>query len=297
MSVPGVASTVDANPPKALTTQDEFVIEPGRVDRRYWRDVWEYRELFYILSWRDISVRYKQTVIGVAWAVLQPLLTMVIMTLIFSKLARLPSEGNAPYALMVFTAMLPWQFFASSLGASGQSLVLNANLISKVYFPRIIVPGSAIVVSLVDLCFAFLVLAGMMAWYQFWPGWRLLALPLFVALAPLTVLGPALLISALNVRFRDFRYVIPFIIQVGLYISPVGYSSALVRERLGDAGFVAYCLNPMVGVIDGFRWAILGESSQIWWPGFALSLLPTLLFLAIGVGYFRRTEKTFADVI
>ncbi len=275
----------------------ELILEPGRADRQYWRDLWRYRELFYILAWRDISVRYKQTVIGVAWALLQPLMTMLIMTIVFGTVAKLPSEGAAPYALMVFAAMLPWQFFSSALSSASQSLVSNANLISKVYFPRMIVPASAVITSFVDFLVSFLILVGMMAWYRFWPDWRILTLPLFMGLAFLAAIGPGLWITALNVKYRDFRYVIPFLVQFGLYASPVAYSSTVIRERFGDTFFLVYSLNPMVGVIDGFRWAILGGQAQIYWPGFALSLLFVGLFLALGVWHFRKTEKTFADII
>lgn len=275
----------------------ELVIEPGRTERQYWRDLWRYRELFYILAWRDVSVRYKQTVIGVAWALIQPLLTMLVMTIIFGKVAKLPSEGNAPYAVMVFAAMLPWQFFSTALSSASQSLVGNANLISKVYFPRMIIPAGSVITSFVDFLISFTILAGMMAWFQFWPDWRILTLPLFVGLAFLAALGPGLLITALNVKYRDFRYIIPFIVQFGLYISPVGFSSTVIRERFGDTLFTLYSLNPMVGVIDGFRWAVLGGESHIYWPGFSLSLLIVAVFLVLGIRYFRRTEKTFADVI
>jgi lipopolysaccharide transport system permease protein len=281
----------------AATSAPELILEPGRADRQYWLDLWRYRELFYILAWRDVSVRYKQTAIGVAWAVIQPLLTMVIMTFVFGRVAGLPSEGTVPYALMVFTAMLPWQFFSTSLAAASQSLVGNANLISKVYFPRMIVPASAVMTSFVDFLISFVILVAMMAWYWFWPDWRIATLPLFIALAFLAAIGPGLLITALNVKYRDFRYVIPFLVQIGLYVSPVAYSSTVIRQRFGETAFLVYSLNPMVGVIDGFRWAILGGEAEIFWPGFLLSLALTLVFLAAGLRYFRKTERTFADVI
>jgi lipopolysaccharide transport system permease protein len=293
------ASLPEEGPAAATPAADapELVLEPGRADRQYWLDLWRYRELFYILAWRDISVRYKQTAIGVAWAVIQPFLTMLIMTVVFGKVAGLPSEGTAPYALLVFAAMLPWQFFSTSLAAASQSLVGNANLISKVYFPRMIVPASAVVTSFVDFLISFLILVAMMVWYRFWPDWRILTLPAFVGLAFLAAIGPGLLITALNVKYRDFRYVIPFLIQIGLYVSPVAYSSTVIRQRFGETAFLVYSLNPMVGVIDGFRWAILGGEAAIYWPGFFLSLGLTLALLVMGVRYFRRTEKTFADVI
>lgn len=286
-----------ATRPSPLSSPHRLVIEPGRAERQYWRDLWRYRELFYVLAWRDISVRYKQTVIGVAWALIQPLATMLVMTVIFGYVAKLPSEGAAPYAIMVFAAMLPWQFFSTSLSSASQSLVGNANLISKVYFPRMIIPAGAVITSFVDFLISFVILLGMMVWYQFWPDWRILTLPLFVALAFLAAMGPGLLITALNVKYRDFRYVIPFLVQFGLYVSPVGFSSSVIRERFGDKIFALYSLNPMVGVIDGFRWAILGGESAIYWPGFLISLAFVLFFLWLGIRYFRQTEKTFADVI
>lgn len=271
----------------------ELTIEAGRAEQHYWRDLWRYRELFFVLAWRDIAVRYKQTVIGVAWALLRPLLTMIVLTVVFSRLAKLPADGAAPYALMVFAGLLPWQFFAASLADSSNSLLSNANLISKVYFPRLIVPAAAIVVALVDLVLGFSILALMMAWYGFMPGWEMLTLPLFIAMAFLASLGPSLWITSLNVRYRDFRYIVPFIIQFGLYISPVGFSSTVVPESWR----LLYSLNPMVGVIEGFRWAILGGESRIYLPGFAAGWLVIALFLWLGMRHFRRTEKSFADVI
>lgn len=272
-------------------------LEAGRTEKHYWMDLWRYRELYAILAWRDVAVRYKQTVVGAAWGLLQPFLSMVIMTIIFGKVAGLPSEGPAPYAIMVFAAMLPWQFFANALSTSSQSLVGNAGLISKVYFPRLIIPASSMVVACVDFLISFVIMAGMMLWYQYVPNWRMLTLPGFVVLAFLAAMGPGLIITALNVKYRDFRFVIPFIVQFGLYLSPVAYSSSVVREKFGDTAFVLYCLNPMVAVIDGFRWAILGGSTAIYWPGFALSLTIAGTSLIVGIWYFRKTERTFADVI
>jgi lipopolysaccharide transport system permease protein len=275
----------------------EIILEAGRSEKNYWGDLWRYRELFYILAWRDVAVRYKQTVAGAAWAILQPLMSMIIMTLIFGKIAGLPSQGGAPYPVMVFAALLPWQFFSNSLSSASQSVVGNANLISKVYFPRLIIPASSVVVSFVDFLVASLVLIGLMAWYQFWPTWRLVALPGFVLLAILAALGPGLTITALMVRYRDFRFLIPFIVQFGLYVSPVAYSSSVVHDKLGETLFLLYSLNPMVGVIDGFRWALLGGDSMIWWPGFLISLLVTSVLCIAGLRYFRKTEKAFADLI
>ncbi len=271
----------------------ELIIEAGRSERQDWRDLWQYRELFYFLAWRDILVRYKQTFIGIAWALLRPFLTMLVFTFVFGKLARLPSDGAAPYPILVFAAVLPWQFFASSLAEASNSLIDNANLISKVYFPRLIVPTSAVIVSFVDFLLSGMILLGLMAWYNFLPSWRILTLPLFILMAFATSMGGGLWLSALNVQFRDFRYIVPFIIQFGLYISPVGFSSNIVPEKWRWL----YSLNPMVGVIDGFRWAIIGGDAGIYWPGFLLSLALVVLLLVSGIWYFRRLEKNFADII
>jgi lipopolysaccharide transport system permease protein len=275
----------------------EIILEPGKSERHYWRDLWHYRELFSVLAWRDLSVRYKQTVIGVAWALIRPFLTMVIFTVIFGKVARLPSEGGAPYALMVFAGMLPWTLFATALGEASNSLIGNANLISKVYFPRMIIPAATIVVSFVDFLISFTILVAMMVWYLYAPGWQILLLPVFVLIAFLASLGPGLWITALNVKYRDFRYIIPFIVQFGLYVSPVGFSSQVIRDKFGDTAFMIYSLNPMVGVIDGFRWCILGGDVPIYWPGFALSLVIVAFFLWLGVRQFRKMERSFADII
>jgi len=269
------------------------VIKAGQTEKNYWRDLWKYRELFFILAWRDVTVRYKQTVVGAAWALIQPLLTLAVFSVIFGLLAKLPSEGRAPYALMVAAAQLPWQFFANSLSSSSQSLVNNSQLISKVYFPRLIIPAGSVVTSLIDFLISFVILLAMMVWFQFWPAERMLVVPGLVLLAFLSSLGPGLLMTALTVRYRDFRFVIPFIVQFGLYISPVGFSSGIVPEEWR----LLYSLNPMVGVIDGFRWAILGGESNIYWPGFTASLAMSALCLVVGVWYFRKTERTFADVI
>lgn len=271
----------------------ELIIEAGRSERQYWRDLWQYRELFYFLAWRDILVRYKQTFIGIAWALLRPFLTMLVFTFVFGKLARLPSDGSAPYPILVFAGVLPWQFFASSLAEASNSLIDNANLISKVYFPRLIVPTSAVIVSFVDFLLSGIILLGLMAWYNFLPSWRILTLPLFILMAFATSMGGGLWLSALNVQFRDFRYIVPFIIQFGLYISPVGFSSNIVPEQWRWL----YSLNPMVGVIDGFRWAIIGGDASIYWPGFLLSLALVILLLVSGIWYFRRLERNFADII
>src|SRR5580698_668844 len=270
-----------------------LVLEPGRAERHYWRDIWHYRELFAILAWRDVSVRYKQTVIGVAWAVVRPFLTMVVFTIVFGRLAKLPTAGTAPYPIMVFAGMLPWFLFSSILSDASNSLVANTNLVGKVYFPRIIIPSATAVVALVDLAINFVMLVGLMIWFAYLPSWRAVFLPLFVVLALCASLGPSLVMTALNVKYRDFRYIIPFIVQFGVYISPVGFSSVIIPAQWR----LLYSLNPVVGVIDGFRWCILGGDSSLYLPGFLLSLGVAAAFLWLGVTYFRRTERSFADLI
>jgi lipopolysaccharide transport system permease protein len=275
--------------PSSLVT----LIEPGRQERHYWRDLWQYRELFAILAWRDVSVRYKQTAIGVAWALIRPFLTMIVFTVVFSKLAKLPSEGNAPYSLMVFAGMLPWTFFSSALTDASMSLVANANLLSKVYFPRLIIPTAAVIVSGIDFLINFAIIAAMMVWYAFYPSWHIVFLPVLLVIAFLSSLGPGLWITALNVKYRDFRYMIPFIVQLGLYISPVGFSSQVIPAEWR----LVYSLNPLVGIIDGFRWCLLGDNSQLYLPGFFLSLVTSALFLWLGLRQFRKMEGLFADLV
>jgi len=277
---------------KKRTFQQELIIESGRAEKQYWQDLWRYRELFYFLAWRDILVRYKQTAIGIIWALIRPFLTMVVFTVVFGQLAKLPSEG-APYPILVFSAMLPWQFFSNSLSECSNSLISNANLLSKVYFPRLVVPTSAIVVSFVDFMISGIILLALMAWYNFVPSWRILTLPFFIAVAFAASMGAGLWLASLNVQYRDFRFIVPFIVQFGLYISPVGFSSNIVPEQWR---FI-YSLNPMVGVIDGFRWAILGGESKLYLPGFILSMVLVVLLLVSGILYFRKMERTFADVI
>lgn len=286
MSVPIVGST--DSPEQSL-----LVLEAGRADKHYWMDLWHYRELFFILAWRDLSVRYKQTVIGVIWAILRPLLTMAVFTVVFGRLAKLPSDGGAPYALLVFAGLLPWTLFATSLSDASNSLIGSANLITKVYFPRLIVPTATIVTAFADFLISLVLLLALMAYYRFSPSWNVLLLPGFTLLALLASLGPGLWITALNVKYRDFRHVIPFVAQFGMYVSPVGFSSSVIPERWR----LLYSMNPMVGVIDGFRWCILGAASPIYWPGFALSLAVVVFFLWLGVSQFRKMEKTFADMI
>lgn len=270
----------------------DLIIEAGRTEGNYWRDIWHYRGLFYFLSWRDILVRYKQTVVGIAWNLLRPLLTMLVFTIVFGKLAKLPTNG-VPYPIFVFSAVLPWQFFANSLTECSMSLVGNANLISKVYFPRLIIPASSVIVSFIDFLISIVILVALMIWYQFVPDWKVLMLPLFILMAFGASFGIGLWLTALNVKYRDFRYIVPFIVQFGLFISPVGFSSSVVPEEWR----LLYSLNPMVGVIDGFRWALLGGDVVIYWPGFLLSIGLIVFFLASGIYYFRKTEKAFADLI
>ena len=272
--------------------QELLIIEAGHAERYYWRDLWRYRELFYFLSLRDILVRYKQTAIGFAWALIRPFLTMIVFTVVFGKLAKLPSD-NVPYPILVFAGLLPWQFFATAFSEAGNSLIANAGMVSKVYFPRIIVPVSAIIVTFVDFLISALILVGLMLWYGFMPDIHILILPLFIVVAFAAALGAGLWMSALNVKYRDFRYIIPFVVQLGLYITPVGFSSSVIPEKWR----LAYSLNPMVGVIDGFRWAILGGNSHIYWPGFLLSITLVTIILVSGVYYFRKTERNLADII
>lgn len=269
------------------------VIEAGRVEKNYWSDLWRYRELFQVLAWRDVAVRYKQTIIGVVWALLRPVLTMLIFTVIFSRIAKLPSEGSAPYPLMVLAGMLPWTFFSTALSDASNSLIGSAGLIGKIYFPRLIIPSATIVVAFVDLLISFVILCVMMVWYRFLPTWQILLLPLFVFLAFLASLGPGLWVASLAVKYRDFRYVMPFALQLGLYISPVGFSSSVVPGKWR----LLYSLNPIVGVIDGFRWCILGRAGHIYWTGLEISVVVIVSFLWLGIRQFRQMEKTFADLI
>jgi homopolymeric O-antigen transport system permease protein len=272
---------------------NELIIEAGRTEKNYWRDLWRYRELFYFLAWRDILVRYKQTVIGIAWAVIQPFLTTVVFTIVFNRIAKLSAPEGVPYFLVVMAAQLPWQFFSTSLSQSSNSLIGNANLISKIYFPRLIVPAGSVITSFVDFLITTGLVALTMVWFHFLPDWRLLALPLFVILAFGAAFGAGLWLSALNVKYRDFRYIIPFIVQFGFFVSPVGYLSS----KIPDKWRLLYSCNPMVGVIDGFRWSLLRGQTDLWWPSILLSCCLVVLLSASGIWYFRRMEKTFADVI
>lgn len=281
-------------------SKHKIIIEPGTENSNYIKDLWNYRGLFYFLAWRDILVRYKQTVIGILWSVLQPLISIVVFTVVFNKLGKFPSEGGVPYAIMVCAGMLPWQFFSSSFSSCANSLIANSNLLSKVYFPRLIVPASTIIVTLIDFLISFLILIGLFVWYGFLPDSKIFMLPLFLILAIITAMGAGLFIAALNVKFRDFKYIVPFIIQFGIYISPVGYSSSAMVYNNPDIPELLkniYPLNPMVGVIDGFRWCILGGESQLHLHSLIASIVISILFLILGVWYFRKMEKSFADVI
>lgn len=274
------------------TSEFDLIIEPKRSGLNYWNDLWRFRELFGFLAWRDILVRYKQTVIGLAWSLIRPFLTMVVFTIIFGHFAKFPS-GGVPYAILVYAAMLPWQFFATSFSDASNSLISNSNFLTKIYFPRLIIPASTVIVNFVDFLISFLILIGLMFYYHFTPSWNIIALPIFLFVALCTALGAGLYIAAVNVKYRDFRYIVPFMVQLGVYICPVGFSSNMVPEKWR----LLYSLNPMVGVIDGFRWCILGGSNQVNIQGMILSLGVTFCLLIFGVWYFRRMEKTFADII
>jgi len=269
----------------------KLIIEPGRAAKNYWRDLWRYRELMYFLAWRDIAVRYKQTTIGVAWALIQPAMTMLVFVG-FRRLVGFP-PSSVPEPILVFAAVLPWQFFSTALSASAGSLLGNANLISKVYFPRLIIPCAAVATSLVDFLITLCLLMALMLWYGFMPGWQVAALPFFMLLAFGLSIGLGLLLAALNVEYRDFRYIVPFIVQLGLFVSPIAFSTSNVPE----AWRVLYALNPMVGVIDGFRWSILGGHTPLVANTVVISIAVAVFFLFLGVWYFRRMERSFADVI
>lgn len=279
--------------PMNENTEYELILEKGRHEKSYWMDLWRYRELFQVLAWRDLSVRYKQTVIGVAWAVIRPVVTLVTFAIVFGSVAKLPSDGAVPYPLLVLAGMLPWAFFSTAMSEASNSLVVNQNLISKVYFPRIIVPLSTVVVALVDLCIAFVIFIMLATWYGHAFTWRLTLLPFCVVLTFFASVGPALWMTAMNVKYRDFRYIIPFIVQLGQYISPVGFSSSVIPPEWR----IWFALNPIVGVIDSFRWCLLGADSAVYFPGIVFSILVTITLTLIGVRQFRRMEKSFADII
>jgi lipopolysaccharide transport system permease protein len=270
-----------------------LILEPKRIEREYWKDLWRYRELFAILAWRDIAVRYKQTAIGVLWAFIRPVLSMLVFTVIFGKLAKLPTDGDAPYAIMVFAAMLPWQFFSSALGSVSDTFISGAGLFRKVYFPRLIAPAAAVITSLVDFAISFIILLVLMLWYGYMPTWRLLTLPFWLLVVFSFSMGLGLLIASWMVRYRDMGFVVPFFLQIGQYISPVAYSTSIIPD---EWRFV-YGLNPMVGVIEGFRWAILGKSAVVNITSMSISLLAVTILLIVGFQRFRATEKTFVDVV
>ncbi|MGN6530517.1 MAG: ABC transporter permease [Ginsengibacter sp.] len=275
------------------TNEFDLVIEPGRSEKNYWNDLWRFRELFLFMAWRDILVRYKQTAIGLAWSIIRPVLTMIVFTVVFGRLAKLPSEG-VPYPILVFAALLPWQFFSTSFSDASASLIGNSTMLTKIYFPRLIIPVSTIIVNLIDFLISFIILIGMMIWYNFVPGWTILFLPFFLFLAFIASLSAGLYVAALNVKYRDFKYIVPFVVQFGLYISPVGFSSSIVHGKWWK---LLYSLNPMVGIIDGFRWSILGGDNQLYIPSLLLSIGIISLMLIFSIRYFRKTEKTFADII
>jgi lipopolysaccharide transport system permease protein len=269
------------------------IVEPGRQARHYWVELLRYRELFFVLAWRDLSIRYKQTAIGVAWAVIRPVLTALVLTIVFGHIAKLPSENSTPYIVLVLAGMLPWTFFSTSLGEASNSLVSNTNLISKVYFPRLIIPAATIGVAFVDFFISFCILLALMGWYGILPTWHIALLPLFIFLTVFASLGPALWTTALTVKYRDFRYVTPFMIQLGLYASPIGFSSAVVPERWR----LLYSLNPLVGIIDGFRWCLLAGNTQLYLPGLAVGIAVIGFLFLFGVHRFRSMERSFADLI
>ncbi len=277
-----------------MTQKQEFdlIREAGKEELHYWRDIWRYRELFFFFAWRDILVRYKQTIVGIAWCLLRPAIATLILTFIFSKLANLPSL-DMPYPILVFSGMLPWQFFSTSLNDAAGSVVGSASMITKIYFPRIIIPISTVIVNLVDLAISVVILIFLMMWYSYLPSWKIIFMPFFIMIAVILSFGFGLWFASLNVKYRDIRYVIPFAVQIGMYISPIGFSSAIVP----DSWKLAYSINPLVGVIDGCRWAISGNSAQLYWQSIAISVLSSCILLVLSVLYFRKTEKYFADVI
>lgn len=284
---------MSSNPSTEASAARHLVLEPGRSDKNYWADLWAYRELFFVLAWRDVSVRYKQSALGVAWAVVRPLIAMIVFTVIFGRVAQLPSVGDAPYPIMVYAGMLPWFLIATVLGDASNSLVTNANMISKIYYPRLITPAASSIVAIVDFLFSFAIFLVMMLVFWYPPSWNILLLPVFIAYAVAVAFGPAMLLASLNVRYRDFRFIVPFLIQFGLYVSPVGFSTEVVPQEWR----LLYSLNPAVSAIDGFRWCLLGNEAAIYWPGFLTGIAVTTFFLWFGYTRFRRTERSFADFI
>lgn len=270
----------------------ELVIEADRIEQQYWRDLWSYRELFFFFIWRDLLVRYKQTVVGVSWSLIRPVLTMLILTVVFGRLGKMPA-GGVPYSLLVLCGMLPWQFFSLSMYESGESLVANAAMVSKVYFPKLVMTASKIMINFVDFLVSAAFLAVLMVWDHYIPPVQVFLLPIFVLLMIGVTLGVGLWVAALMVEYRDFRFIVPFVIQFGLYLSPVGYLSSVVPARFR----LLFALNPMVGIIDGFRWCLLGAKGGIYLPGVAIAVVDVIALLISGIWYFRKTERTFADVI
>jgi lipopolysaccharide transport system permease protein len=269
----------------------ELVLEAGRATRNYWRDLWRYRELLGFLAWRDIKVRYKQTVLGVLWALIQPTVTLAVFSFIFGRLAAMPS-GNVPYPLLVLCGLLPWQLFASAFSNASGSLVSNTHLISKVYFPRLIVPLSSVAVALIDFGIVLALLAAVCAWWRFVPDWRIVVLPAFILLTLVTAIGTGLWLTALTVKYRDFRFVVPFLLQIGLFLSPVGFSSTNMPTWRA-----LYSFNPMVGAIDGFRWCLLRGEPALDPGNLAISIAMSVVLLVSGLWYFRQVERSFADII
>lgn len=276
---------------RSIESQRVTVIEAGKQEKQYWHDLWSFRELLYFLSWRDILVRYKQTVIGLSWSIIRPFLLMIIMTFAFNKVAHLHS-GKIPYALFVMAGLLPWQFFSTALSESSMSMVTNKDMISKIYFPRLLIPLSAVVVSFVDAMIGFAIYLSMSIFYHVYPTWRIILLPLLMILTFLPSIGFGLWFAALNVKYRDFRYIVPFIVQFGMYVSPVGYSIATVTNPVIRNCFY---ISPIAGIIDGWRWALLGQPLHL--TGFSTAILTSVAVLVFGIWYFRRTEQQFADLI
>jgi lipopolysaccharide transport system permease protein len=288
----GIPSRIAAPIEQVHPLPTELWIEADHSNLHYWQDLWHFRELFYFLAWRDLAVRYKQTAIGVAWSIIQPLLTMIIFVVVFNRIAHM-SSASAPYPILVFTALLPWTFFTTGLTQAASSMVANANMVSKVYFPRLVLPTGSVIVALADFAISFVILVVLMIVLRFAPTPRIALLPVFLILAIVATLGPGLWFSALTVKYRDFRYVIPFAVQAGTYISPVGFSSSVIPGPWR----LLYSVNPMVGVIDGFRWCVIGGANGLSLINMGASVLTTLVIFVTGLRYFRRTERTFADVI
>ena len=277
--------------PSTVTSPTALIIEAGKSERHYWRDLWRYRELLGFLAWRDIKVRYKQAALGVAWALLQPIVTTVIFTVIFGKLAGMPA-GGVPYPVLVLSGLLPWQLFSTAFTGSSGSLVGNANLISKVYFPRLLVPISSIAVAVIDFIIVLLLFIGISAWFGHYPSWHWLAMPFFVLLALATALGAGLWLTALTVKFRDFKFIVPFLVQIGVFVSPVGF-----RTDYFSTWQPLLSLNPLTGIIEGFRWCVLHGDHALNPMVLGNGIVMIAILNLGGFWYFRRTERLFADII